>query len=399
MEGVLRSAFNGVWSPQLSRRVLGDLEARLRCTIPFPVAETPLFLGLETLGRLAIASKEIMALLSDPAFVAGAEETVPEAYRGGDHGHLPQFAAIDFALVEEEDGSLGPRVIELQGFPSLYGFQIMLADVWATHMAGLRGLPYQWRLFFDNIDRYGALAILRETLVAGHDPEEVILLDIDPKTQKTLPDFAVTQHWFGIDPVCPTELQREGDRLFRVRDGRRIPVRRIYQRIVPDELERSGLQLPFRLGEPLDVEWAPHPAWFFLWSKNSLLRLDHPAVPQTRLVSDLAVFPDEPDRYVLKPLYSFAGAGVNVDPTRADIEAVPKADRDQWVLQEKVHYTPALRSVGGGGVKAEVRCMFARPDGQERMILLMNLVRLSRGKMMGSQSARMAGGNLLNRTG
>ena len=225
--------------------------------------------------------------------------------------------------------------------------------------------------------------MLRETLLGGHEPEEVILLDLDPATQKTLPDFAVTRYWFGIDPVCPTELTREGDRLFRARDGKRTPVRRVYQRVVPDELEQSDITMPFRLGEALDVEWAPHPAWLFLWSKNSLPRLDHWAVPQTRILSDVEEIPDEPDRWVLKPLYSFAGAGVNVEPTRADIEAVPEAERSGWVLQEKVHYTPALRSVEGHGVKAEVRCMFARPDAADEMTLLMNLVRFSRGKMMG----------------
>jgi len=383
MESTLRSAFNSVWSPELFRRVRGDLEARLGCTIPFPVAETPLFLGADLLDGLATASKEIMALLCDPAFIAGAEETVPPAYSGGDRGPLPQLAAIDFAIVEDAQGRLSPRVVELQGFPSLYGFQIMLADVWATHISGVEGLPYQWRLFFDSLDRYKAMAILRATLLGGHDPEEVILLDLDPRNQKTYPDFAVTRHWFGIDPVCPTELEREGDRLFRRREGRRIPVRRIYQRVVPDELEQSDIQMPFRLGEDLNVEWAPHPAWFFLWSKNSLPRLDHWAIPKTRLLSDLDEFPDEPDRWVLKPLYSFAGSGVNVDPTRVDIEAVPEADRAQWVLQEKVHYAPALKSVEGFGVKAEVRCMFARPDDQAEMTLLMNLVRFSRGKMMG----------------
>jgi len=383
MEKRLREAFNAVWTPEMYRRFREDLDRRCGGKIPFPVAETPMFFGVETLDRFARAAEEILDLLRDPGFLARMEPAVPEAYARGDRGPLPQFAAIDFAVVEEPDGSLAPRVVELQGFPSLYGFQIMIADCWATHMAGRPGLPEQWRLFFHDRNRHQALALLRRAMCGEHAPEEVVLLDLWPDRQKTWPDFSVTRQWFGVEPVCPTTVIREGRRLFREREGKKVPIERIYQRVVPDELERSGTAIPFGLGDDLDVEWAPHPAWYFLWSKYSLPFLDHPAVPRTTRLCDLREVPDDLCRYVLKPLFSFAGKGVKVDVTPEDVAQVPADQRDGWVLQEKVAYAPRLVAPEGFGVKAEVRCMFVRPDDEARPILLMNLLRLSRGKMIG----------------
>jgi hypothetical protein len=106
-------------------------------------------------------------------------------------------------------------------------------------------------------------------------------------------------------------------------------------------------------------------------------------VPKATFVSELDRVPDDLSRYVLKPLFSFAGGGVNVDPTRADVDAIPAAERHAWCLQEKIEYDPALRAIDGGGVKIEMRMMFLRPDDEEKPILAQNLIRLSRGKMLG----------------
>jgi len=383
MDAELRAHFNGAWSAELAHRVRSDLDRRLGCEIPFPVAETPVFFPAYLRERLETAGNELVDLLSDPKWIKDHESIVPSQYRCPGRGHLPHVAQFDFAITRDEEGLFAPRLVELQGFPSLYGFQIQLADVWATHLAAMAGMPDRWRLFFSGHDRYSGRALLQHTLVGNHDPEEVILLDLDPFNQKTYPDFAVTQRWWGIDPVCPTDLKRDGNKLFRVKDGRTIPVRRFYHRVVIDELEKSGVELPFRFDEDLDVEWIPHPEWWFIWSKHSMLTLDHPAAPKTKLLSEIDELPEHLDNYVVKPLYSFAGAGVNVGPTIQDMHSVPMDQRAQWVLQEKIDYTPAFESVNGDPVKIEVRVMFARPEGEEKMTMLLNLIRLSRGKMMG----------------
>ena len=58
------------------------------------------------------------------------------------------------------------------------------------------------------------------------------------------------------------------------------------------------------------------------------------------------------ERYVLKPLFSFAGAGVNVAPSRADVAAIPAEQRGAWCLQEKIEYAPVLAAADGGRVKS-----------------------------------------------
>jgi len=381
MDASLRERFNAAWSEDLYGKVREDLERRLACRVPFRVAETPLFFPSDFRERFARAATEIIARLSNPMWIEAQADDVPPAYRAPRRDALPQVAQVDFAIVREEDGTLGPRLVELQGFPSLYGFQILLSDVWAEHLGTIEGMPDTWRMFFGGFNRASAMALIRETLLAEHDPEEVILLDLDPDTQKTYPDFRATQRWWGIDPVCVSSIGRDGRRLFRDRGGKKIPVKRIFQRVVFDEFERTKLPRTFSFHEDLDVEWVPHPAWYYIWSKRSLLSLDHWAVPKTRLVSEGV--PDDLSRYVLKPLYSFAGGGVNVEPTRADIAAIPEAERDKWIVQEKVEYASAFKSVKGDDVRAEVRMMFVRPEGEESMTLLMSLLRFSRGKMMG----------------
>jgi hypothetical protein len=273
-------------------------------------------------------------------------------------------------------------LIELQGFPSLSLLQTVERDAWCEVLADVPGLDREWSAWFDT-DREGFLDLARRTIVGDNDPQNVVLLDLDPPRQKTYPDMAATKILFGVDPVCPSDLEREGRKLFRRKGGKLVRVDRIYNRVVFDELEQSPVALPFDFRDELDVKWAPHPNWYWVWSKYSLPFLDHPTVPNATFVSDLAEIPDDLSRYVLKPLFSFAGGGVNVEPTHADLDAIPVTDRHRWCLQEKIEYEPALRAVDGGGVKVEIRMMFFRPDDEPAPILAQNLCRTSRGKMLG----------------
>jgi hypothetical protein len=211
-----------------------------------------------------------------------------------------------------------------------------------------------------------------------------VLLDLHPETQKTYPDFAATKLLTGVDAVCPTTLKKVGRQLFREKEGRSIPVRRIYNRIVFDELDHEGTSLPFAYTDDLDVTWCSHPNWYWVFSKYTLPFVDHPAVPKARTLASLTDIPSDLDNYVLKPLFSFAGAGVIVDVTRADVDAVPEAERAHWLLQEKIVYDPGIPMADGSGhVKAEVRMMFLRGEADDKLDLVLNLVRLSRGKMLG----------------
>jgi hypothetical protein len=373
-----RSLFNEQFTESLYNDYQRDLSSRLNCTFEFRLAESPLFLPDDFKQRITTAARDILGQISDPARLARMKKAIPARWDTPGMDALPNFTQIDFAVVRE-NGTLVPKLIELQGFPSLTSLQVVQRDAWRDALRKMRGLDREWSCWFSGLDRESFIELARRTIAGDHDPQEVILMDLDPPRQKTYPDFAATKLLFGVDAVDPTSLTKRGKPLFR--GGTRV--RRIYNRVVFDELLKKGIELPFDYREDLDVEWAPHPNWYWTWSKYSLPFLDHPAVPRATFVSDLKHIPDDLRRYVLKPLFSFAGAGVNVDPTRADIDAIPDEERGGWCIQEKIEYEPAMRAADGGGVKIEIRMMFLRPDDQTEPVLAQNLVRLSRGKMLG----------------
>jgi hypothetical protein len=379
-----RGAFNAAFTPALAENYADDLARRAGRTPGFRLAETPVFLTPELDLALAKSAKEIVALLSAPDLLARMKRAIPARWDTPGMDALPSLAQVDFAVVRHE-GRLVPRLIELQGFPSLSAFEVLQADAWSAVLAGVPGLPRAaWTPYFSGLSRAGFVELLRRTVVGDSDPAEVVLLDLEPDRQKTAIDFAATRVLLGVDSVDPRSLVREGRRLFRDAGGRRVPVKRIYNRIVFDELIRTGAELPFDFREELDVRWVPHPNWYWTWSKASLPLLVHETVPKATVVSAFGPVPhDVASRYVLKPLFSFAGGGVNVDPTPADVARIPESERAHWVLMEKIAYDPCLTALDGGGVKVEVRMMFFRPDADQQPTLGLNLCRLSRGKMLG----------------
>jgi hypothetical protein len=383
MDPALRRAFNAAYTEDFYRAYLSRLEARVGCPIPFRVAESPLFIPPALRDKLARAANEIVEIISRPALIERMKRAIPPHLDVPRMDPLPSCAQVDFAIVRGEDGELEGKVVELQAFPSLYALMVLQSEAVAEAMAGIPGLDRKWSIYFSGLDRDAFVERLRRAILGGEDPEHVVLLDLDPPAQKTYPDFAATKILTGVDAVCPTTLVKEGRSLFRRVDGRLVPVKRIYNRVVFDELEQKQIALPFRYTDDLDVTWGSHPNWYWTWSKYTLPFVDHPAVPRARFVADLERVPDDLERFVLKPLFSFAGAGVKVDPTRADLDAIPEAARGLWLLQEKITYEPALRMPDGNGVKAEVRMMFLRAPDEPTPTLVLNLVRMSRGKMLG----------------
>jgi hypothetical protein len=383
MDPALRRAYNAAYSNATYERYMSRLESLLGCSIPFRVAETPLFLPQGLRDHLARSAREIVAQISQEALIAKMKRAIPPALDVPRMDALPNCVQVDFAIVKGPNGELEGRVVELQAFPSLYALMVVQADVMAEVLRDMPGMPRDWTIYFGDSDRERFVAKLKSAVLGGEDPESVVLLDLNPPLQKTYPDFVANKMLTGVDAVCPTSLTKDGRKLYRELDGKKVQVRRIYNRIVFDELEVKGTQLPFKYTDDLDVTWLSHPNWYWTWSKFTLPFIDHPAVPRARYLSDLETIPDDLSQYVLKPLFSFAGSGVNVDPTRADVEAVPAGQRDKWILQNKIVYEPGLLMPDGAGVKGEVRMMFLRGPDQPDLELVLNLVRLSRGKMLG----------------
>ena len=372
----LRRAFNAAWTPAQYESYKARLAEATGATIHFRVCETPVFLPAELRDAMLQGAFELFDRLLEPAALERSKAAVPPEFDvpGGDEGH-PLFAVVDFAIASEA-GRVVPRLIELQGFPSLFGFQLVQGRLCREMMADE---PLEFLL--SGLDEASYLRIVGEAITGGVPVENVVLLDLEPEKQGTYPDFTATEKLFGVRSVCPTKVEKRGRELWYERDGRKTRILRVYNRMIVDELVDKGTELPFRLTDDLDVQWAGHPNWFFRWSKHALPELRHPLVPESRLLSELDGVPDDLERYVLKPLFSFSGSGVNVDPTPADLAAVPEAERSRTLLMRKVDYAPVIEAPDGARSRVEVRVMCVWRDGRPLPVTL--LARLSQGKMMG----------------
>lgn len=344
----------------------------------FRIAETPVFIPLDFFRKCIETGNEIISFIQQTDFKELTDKAIPSNRVIPNENTHPHFLTIDFAVSKDASGELIPQLIEVQGFPSLCSFQSFLAEAY-EHTYGLDKLG-QFTSYFNGLDKERYLALLKKVVVGSHSPEEVIMMDIDPLTQGTAIDFEMTHQVLGISIVPFHSVYREGKQLYYHNGDRKIQIKRIYNRVIFDEL--SELQLSAGTFDPrleADVEWATHPNWFYRISKYILPFLKGPYVPESCFLSEVTTLPTDLGAYVLKPLFSFGGKGVILDVTADDISNI--SDPDQWVLQRKVHYEPAIKALDGG-VKAEFRLMYLWPDDGEP-VLCTNLIRLSRGRMTG----------------
>ena len=370
----LREQYNAQFTEEKYQRFLQTLDAAVGAKIDFRVAETPVFLPKNLLQEMQQAAGEIIGQLDTPAYYRESERAVPAPYRVPNDAPHPLFVQVDFAVTRDANGRFSPQLIELQGFPSLYGFQIVLTQTFQKFF-DLGHLQYL--LNGITIERY--VALLRQALLNHHDPENVVLMEIQPEKQKTACDFYCTEKFTGVKAVCITTIKKRGRKLFYQKDGQEIPIHRIYNRVIVDEFVKKNIAIDFDFREELDVEWAGHPNWYFRMSKFSLPFLRHRNVPRAYFLHQLERVPENLEHYVLKPLFSFAGSGVKIDVTTADLEAVPPAERPYHLLQEKIEYGPVIKTPDAAS-KVEVRMMFLWLD---RPLSVTTLARLSQGKMLG----------------
>lgn len=367
----LRQKFNRDWTPAAYQRFLALIEERSGVATQFRHSETPCFLPAALVDKMARYGREMVEqLLASERYRRDSEAAIPERYRAPHEDPVPLFVQADFGL----DPQLEPKLVEIQGFPSLYAYQPVMASCYRDAYgldAELAALPGGMPL-----EEYNAL--LRRAIVGDCDPVNVILLEIDPDRQKTRCDFLVTERLFGVRAVDVRAVRKQGNRLYYERDGRLTPIERIYNRAIVDELERRAIEMPFDFRDDLQVEWAGHPNWFFRLSKFSLPYLCHPAAPASLFLDRIESVP-HPERYVLKPLYSFAGLGVIVGPAAEQIAAVPAELRSQYLLQERVDFTPVVDTPAGAD-KIEVRIMYIWLD---ELRPVNTIVRMGRGAQMG----------------
>jgi hypothetical protein len=377
MQPDLRERFNAGFTPEKYAALVRCVNETEKWPADFRISETPVFLTPAFTEDVTRAANAIVDATRTPEFVKQAASAVPKVLEVPNESAHPNFLVVDFAICEE-GRHLVPRLIELQAFPSLFGFQLLLLG---CIRKAYPVIPRSWTSSFGGIKDEAYFDLLRHTIIADSAPENVVLLEVEPEKQKTRIDFAATETLLGIRPVCVTKIKKRGRQLFYDRDGREVCIERIYNRVIFDELiRRPDLNLPFQFQDDLDVTWVGHPNWYFRISKHSLpfLKTEHTS---PTFFADEFPASEEVDDYVLKPLYSFAGHGVDMEPAREKI--VELENPREWILQKKVDYAPFVVTVDGQKSKAEIRMMFVWPENDRDPTLVNNLVRMSQGKMMG----------------
>lgn len=344
--------------------------------VPFALCETPCFFPNALAERMGEDGKAlILQLVNSPEYRARSEASIPAEFRVPNESVHPMFIQVDFGLVRDSAGELQPKLVELQAFPSLYAYQPVLSQAYID----VFGLDPQLNYFLSGLDSAAYNQLFQNAIVARHDPANVVLMEVHPEEQKTRPDFLLTEKLLGIRTVCITKIRKDGRRLFYEEAGKQVPIERIYNRTIVDELERKGVKPPFDFRDDLDIEWAGHPNWYFRISKYSIPYLKHPSVPRTWFLDQLPEVPADLENFVLKPLYSFAGLGVVIAPSRTDVDAIPAAKRSEYILQERLNFTPVVETPYGP-TKVELRIMYIWLD---ELLPVLTIVRMGRGLMMG----------------
>ena len=371
-----RVAFNDGFSAEKYADLLSKVNEGLP-EITFRIAESPIFIPAQLKQKLIAAGEEIIGLIKQPNFKALTQNAIPKDWNVPNENDHPHFLTFDFGLCKDEAGEISPMLIEMQGFPSLYGFQTHLAN---AHKE-VYSLGDHLSPFFNGLTESAYFDLLKEVIVGNFNPKEVVLMDIDAHNQKTIVDFIVTANKIGIKILALEEIKKDGKNLYYHENGEKILIKRIYNRLIFDEVadNTAVFENSFDPREELNVEWITHPNWFYRISKYTMPFLSGKFVPQTQFLNQVCPLPKDLENYVLKPLFSFAGMGVIIDVKESDITAIK--DPENWILQKKVHYEPVIQAPNGG-VKAEIRLMYLWPDNGEPQLCI-NLARFSKGKMIG----------------
>ncbi|MFZ1677008.1 MAG: hypothetical protein WAT91_07040 [Saprospiraceae bacterium] len=374
----IRDRYNKHFSQERYQAFLKDLYSQFDHVPGFRIAETPVFIPGYLSDKIFQACNEIKKVILRPDFKPLTEPSLGDEYRVPNEDAHTTFLQMDFGLCEGKNGDIVPKLIEVQGFPSLYFYQHIVAGLYRKHF----DIPEYVHHLFNGYTPQTYVEALKNIIVGDEDPANVVLIDVEPFKQNTQIDFLATAKVLGIKISCVTDILKHGNKLFYKNEkGKEIQIKRMYNRVIFDELlARKDLDLKFNFTDDLDLKWVGHPNWFFRISKFTMPFIESDFVPKTVFLDQIDSIPQDLEHYVLKPLYSFSGAGVVFNVTRADIDKV--ADKSKYILQEKVKYVPVIRTPEEP-VKVEVRIMLLWPDDAKEPIIVNNLARLSKGEMIG----------------
>lgn len=367
-----RKQFNEEFSQEKYNELKEILKRKSGIEPGFRISESPVFLTEEFKSQLINASESIIdQIKAIPSDIL--DKAIPENCKVPNDTAQPHFFTIDFGVCKSDNGQIEPQLIELQAFPSLYAFQQVYEESICEVYPFLNDI--KGRISHEDFRKH-----LYELIVGDENPENVILLEIFPEKQKTLIDFIFTEQLLGIKTVCLTKVKKEGKKLFYENNGKLIEIKRIYNRVIFDELDKIPyLQLEFDFREEAEVQWVTHPNWFFKISKFLLPMLKHDFVPKSYFLNEFRSH-EKLENFVLKPLFSFAGSGVNLNPTQEIIDAIN--DKQNYILQRKVTYEPIFEDIHGEFSRAEIRLLYIWKENEDRPLLIQNLSRMTKAAMV-----------------
>ncbi len=344
----------------------------------FRLSETPIFISKKVRNEIFDACESIIDQLWQMDFEKIRKQFVPKHIQSPSTLGKPHFLAIDFGLCEDGQGGITPQLIELQAFPTLFFYQPFLGRAFLNNYPAMPKAGFDY--FFSGLDEAQYIKEVRQVIIGNEKPENVVLMEIYPEKQKTRIDFWATNKALGIEVVCMTKISKEGKKLFYLKNGVKTPINRIYNRVIFDELSRTkDLNTSFNLNDDVDVEWVTHPDWFFMISKCVMPKLKHKNIPNSFYLNDFPA--DIPlEKYVLKPLFSFAGLGIDLYPTKEKIAGI--SDKENYILQKKVTYASAIKTNSEKKSKAEIRILFIWDEENNRLKPVTNLGRMSNGDII-----------------
>lgn len=345
----------------------------------FRIAETPIFIPNSLKTQLLEACTEINKVITRADFKELTQHAIQHpSLQVPNEDYHTRFLQMDFGICKDRNGELIPQLIEVQGFPSLYFFQDLLYRAYSKFF----DIPEGFTVHFDNMNSEEYIELLRKIIVGDQNPKEVVLLEIEPEKQVTSIDFYGAARHLGIKVLCISALKKRDKSLYYLDDkGNEIPIKRIYNRIIFDELlQRNDLKREFSFKDDVDVEWVGHPNWFFRISKYTMPLFKNKFVPECAYLNELEHYPDDLENYVLKPLYSFAGSGVKLHITKSDLEAITTPEN--FILQKKVAYEPIIETPSGKAT-CEIRMLMLWDTESDQIRIVNNLVRISKGEMVG----------------
>jgi len=178
----LRRPFNQNFSPEKYQKFIRHIDDVCGTHVQFRLSETPCFFPKELIDRMARDGEALIRqLVENPEYRAKSEESVPAAFKVPNEAPHPMFVQVDFGLVRDAGGELHPKLVELQAFPSLYAYQGPLAEAYINDY-GLESSASGGRLKYllSGLEPGTYRDLLRRAIVGSHDPESVVLMEIDP---------------------------------------------------------------------------------------------------------------------------------------------------------------------------------------------------------------------------